>query len=315
MNSIKIITGRKNVGRILLFLLLSLFIVYFYLTFRTGSGYIVSQVRFPRLLLTFLCGFVLGGVGSVYQIMLNNPLAEPYILGVSSGAALGAVAAIITGLYLFVPVFAFAGALLLILIVWYLAQTGGFFSSTKLLLSGIIAGMFCASFISLLLYLNQRELGSIIGILMGNLGHIFSVREWQVFRLIAALALVLMFYLYTLSDKLNILTSGDLVATSLGIEVRKIRRNVFVISSLLVGITVAYAGIIGFVGLLVPHIIRMLFGYDQRRVFLLSAIGGAIFLVSCDFMAMHLIAIEIPVGIITAFIGCPFFIYCFAKSR
>jgi iron complex transport system permease protein len=301
--------------KVILFILLSSLIIYFYLTYRTGSGFIISQVRFPRLLLTFLCGFVLGGVGSVYQIMLNNPLAEPYILGVSSGAALGAVGAIVLGLYLFVPFFAFAGALLMILTVWYLAQIGGFFSSTKLLLSGIIAGMFCASLISLLLYFNQQELGSIIGVLMGNLGHIFSVREWLMFRIIVGIALLLMFYLYTLSDRLNILTSGDLVASSLGIEVKSLRRNVFVISSLLVGFTVAYAGIIGFVGLLVPHIIRMLFGNDQRRVFLLSSFGGAVFLILCDFLAMHLIVIEIPVGIITAFIGCPFFIYCFAKNR
>jgi iron complex transport system permease protein len=266
-------------------------------------------------MLTFICGFILGGVGSVYQIMLNNPLAEPYILGVSSGAALGGVVAIILGLYLLIPLFAFIGALILILIVWYLAQIGGFFSSTKLLLSGIIAGMFCSALISLLLYLNQEEIGSIIGILMGNLGHIFSVQEWEVFRIIIVGSLLLMFYLYTLSDKLNILTSGDLIASSLGIEVRQLRRRVFIISSILVGVTVAYAGIIGFVGLLVPHIIRMLFGNDQRKVFLLSSFGGAIFLVFCDFLAMHLTAIEIPVGVITAFIGCPFFIYCFARNR
>jgi len=305
----------KIVIRGLIFGLLAVGIVYLYLTYRASSGYIVAQVRFPRLLLTFLTGFVLGGVGSVYQIMLNNPLAEPYILGVSSGAALGSVVAIILGMYLFIPVFAFIGALILILIVWYLAQIGGFFSSTKLLLSGIIAGMFCASLISLLLYLNQREIGSIIGVLMGNLGHIFSIKEWQVFRFVVGGSVLLMIYLYSLSDKLNILTSGDLVAASLGIEIKQIRRNVFVVSSILVGVTVAYAGIIGFVGLLVPHIVRMLFGNDQRRVFLLSALGGAIFLILCDFLAMHLTVIEIPVGVITAFVGCPFFVYCFAKKR
>ncbi|MBW6516839.1 MAG: iron ABC transporter permease [Candidatus Cloacimonetes bacterium] len=305
----------KIVIRGLIFGLLAVGIVYMYLTYRASSGYIVAQVRFPRLLLTFLTGFVLGGVGSVYQIMLNNPLAEPYILGVSSGAALGSVIAIILGLYLLIPVFAFVGALILILIVWYLAQIGGFFSSTKLLLSGIIAGMFCASLISLLLYLNQREIGSIIGVLMGNLGHIFSIKEWQVFRFVVGGSVLLMIYLFSLSDKLNILTSGDLVAASLGIEIKQIRRNVFVVSSLLVGVTVAYAGIIGFVGLLVPHIVRMLFGNDQRRVFLLSALGGAIFLILCDFLAMHLTVIEIPVGVITAFVGCPFFVYCFAKRK
>ena len=299
----------------LFILLISAAAIYLYLTFRTGSSFIVWQVRFPRLMLAIVCGVVLGGVGSIYQIMLNNPLAEPYILGVSSGAALGGVVAIVAGLYVLMPVFAFAGALMVMLFVWYLSQVGGFFSGTKLLLSGIIAGMFCSSLISLLMYLNQREIASIIGVLMGNLGHIFSKNEWDAFRISGLISLILLGYLYTLSTKLNIMAGGDLMATGTGVEVKTIRRNIFIVSSLLVGFVVAYAGIIGFVGLLVPHLVRMVVGNDQGKVFILSALGGGLLLIVCDFIAMHLTVIEIPIGVITAFIGCPFFVFCFARRR
>ena len=309
---------RLNAGRItkiLLLVVLTGVMIYLYLTYKAHSPFIIYQVRVPRLILALLCGLILGGVGSVYQIMLNNPLAEPYILGVSSGAALGSVVAIIIGLYLFVPLFAFAGALLTMLMVWYLSQLGGYFSSIKLLLSGIIVGMFCSAFISLLMYLNLRDIGSIIGVLMGNLGHIFTVEEWRLFLILGLFSLILSGYLYSLSNQLNICSSGDLIATNVGVNVTKLRRNVFIVSSLLIGFIVSYAGIIGFVGLIVPHLIRMMYGNDQKRVFLLSSVGGALLLIGCDFIAMHVIVIEIPIGIITSFIGCPFFIYCFAKRK
>lgn len=306
---------KARVLKTLLLIIITGVMVYLYLTFRAHSSFIVMQVRIPRLVLALLCGFILGGIGSVYQIMLNNPLAEPYILGVSSGAALGSVIAIIIGLYLFVPLFAFGGALLTMLIVWYLSQAGGYYSGTKLLLSGIIVGMFCSSLISLMMYLNLQDVGSIMGVLMGNIGHIFRVDEWRWFQLFGLVSLVLMGYLYSLSGQLNICSSGDLIATNVGVDVTKLRRNVFIVSSLLIGFVVSYAGIIGFIGLIVPHLIRMLFGNDQRKVFLLSSIGGAFLLLLCDFIAMHITVIEIPIGVITAFIGCPFFVYCFAVRK
>ncbi len=289
-------------------------VIYVYLNYRAASVSIVLDVRLPRLLLTILCGLILGGVGSVYQIMLNNPLAEPYILGVSSGGALGSIIAIVLGLSIFVPLFAFAGAFLVLLIVWYLSQLGGFFSGTKLLLSGIIMGLFCSSFISLLIYFNQKDISGIIGILMGNLGYIFSVGEWRWFQVFGLVAIGAMFYLYTLSNQLNILASGDLSAYGMGVNVNRIRKSVFVVSSFLIGYIVAYAGIIGFVGLIIPHIARKLWGNDQRKIFVLSSIGGALMLLICDFLAMHTAVIEIPIGVITAFIGCPFFVYVFSRN-
>ncbi|MEA1898488.1 MAG: iron ABC transporter permease, partial [Bacteroidota bacterium] len=236
---------------------LSLILIYLYLNFQVGSRHIILQVRLPRLMLAFLIGFVLSGVGYSFQIMLNNPLAEPYILGISSGAAFGSILASVMGLYLFMPVFGFAGALITLIIVWSLSHLGGFFNNTKLLLSGIIVGMFFSALISLLMYFNQQDIGNIINVLMGNLGHIFSRKEWYYFLVVFGISILLMLYLFLLSRKLMILTTGDVIAGSLGIDVKKLRKKIFIISSLLTGITVAYAGIIGFIGLIVPHIVRM----------------------------------------------------------
>jgi iron complex transport system permease protein len=272
-------------------------------------------VRLPRLMLAFLTGFVLAGVGHSFQVMLNNPLAEPYILGISSGAAFGSILAVILGLHVLMPVFGFIGAFLTMFLVWFLAHIEGFFNKTKLLLSGIIVGMFFSALISLLMYLNQQEIGNIINVLMGNLGRIFSRDEWVYFLIVFIISLLLMVYLFLLSGKLTILTTGDLVATSLGIDVKKLRRKIFIISSLLTGITVAYAGIIGFIGLVVPHIIRMITGGNKRFVMIFSAFAGAFLLIICDLTAKHIASIEVPVGVITAFIGCPFFLFIMARSK
>ena len=300
---------------ILLILIFVIILVYFYLNFGTSSKHIILSVRLPRILLAFLTGFILSGVGFSFQIMLNNPLAEPYILGISSGAALGSILAGVMGLYLFMPVFGFAGAILTMILVWFLSHLGGFFNNTKLLLSGIIVGMFFSAFISLVMYFNQQDIGNIINVLMGNLGHIFSNTEWKIFLGVFSISILLMVYLFSLSNQLTILTTGDLVATSLGIDIKKLRRKIFVISSLLTGITVAYAGIIGFIGLVVPHLIRMILKGNKRFSMVFSAFGGAVLLIFCDFLAMHIAVIELPVGVITAFIGCPFFVFIMTKSK
>jgi len=305
----------KNKRIFALSLIFSAIIIYFYLTFGAANLHIINQIRLPRLVVTLLVGFVLGGVGHSFQIMLNNPLAEPYILGISSGAAFGSILATISGMFILTPVFGFLGALLTMILVWSLSHLGGFFDKTKLLLSGIIVGMFFSAFISLLMYFNQQEIGNIINILMGNLGRIFTYNEWKYFLIIFIISAILMIWLFLLSNQLNILTTGDLVAESLGINVKKLRRKIFIISSILTGITVAYAGIIGFIGLVVPHITRMISGGNKRFTMVLSAFGGAILLIFCDFGAMHLTAVELPVGVVTAFIGCPFFIYIMAKNK
>ncbi|MBN2828735.1 MAG: iron ABC transporter permease [Candidatus Cloacimonetes bacterium] len=296
-------------------LLAGIALAFLFLTFDTSSSLIIFQVRLPRLLLGLLVGAILAGCGSIYQMMLNNPLAEPYILGISSGSAFFATLAGLSGMVWLMPIAGFAGALLTMLLVWTIAHIGGWRDTAKLLLAGIIAGMFFSACISLLMYLNQKDIGIIINVLMGNLGRVFTHSEWSVFGIVGIVAVLLLGYLYLLSLKLNIMSTGDLSAESLGINVRSLRMQIFVITSLLVGVTVSFAGIIGFIGLIIPHIVRMLIGPDQKKVYPLSILVGAVFLVLCDFLSMHLAVMELPVGIITSFLGAPFFVYILVKSR
>jgi iron complex transport system permease protein len=286
-----------------------------YLTTGHADNNILLNVRLPRLILTLFTGVTLAGIGSVYQMMLNNPLAEPYILGVSSGAALGAVLAGLAGLFLLMPLFGFGGAMLTMLLVWTLAQKKGQFDKTRLLLSGIIAGMFLSAVISLVMYLFQQDTLLILGTLMGNLGHIFTLAEYRFFLVLAGLGLLILYVIYRDSLTLDVMSSGDLYAGSVGIDVHRIRRRLFVLSSLLTGIAVAYAGIIGFVGLIIPHIVRLLVGTSQRKVYPLSLLAGGIFLLGCDFLAMHITTLELPVGVVTAFLGCPFFVWLLLRRK
>jgi len=305
---------KKSVFLVLL-LLFGIVAGYFYLTFGAADSNILLNVRLPRLILTLFTGVTLAGIGSVYQMMLNNPLAEPYILGVSSGAALGAVLAGLAGLFILMPLFGFAGAMLTMMIVWMLAQKKGQFDKTRLLLSGIIAGMFLSAIISLVMYMHQKDTLLILGTLMGNLGHIFTLTEYRFFLSLAGLSSIVLYIIYRDSLILDIMSSGDLYAGSVGINVNIIRRRLFVLCSLLTGIAVAYAGIIGFVGLIIPHIVRLLIGTSQRKVYPLSLLAGGIFLLCCDFLAMHLTTLELPVGVITAFIGCPFFVWLLLRKK
>ena len=290
-------------------------LAWLYLTIGQVDQNILLNVRLPRLILTLFTGITLAGIGSVYQMMLNNPLAEPYILGVSSGAALGAVLAGLAGLFLLMPLFGFAGAMLTMLLVWTLAQKKGQFDKTRLLLSGIIVGMFLSAIISLVMYLFQKDTLLILSTLMGNLGHIFTFAEYRFFLFLAGLSLIVLYVIYRDSLTLDVMSSGDLYAGSVGINVHRIRQRLFVLCSLLTGIAVAYAGIIGFVGLIIPHIIRLVVGTSQRKVYPLSLLAGGLFLLGCDFIAMHLTTLELPVGIITAFIGCPFFVWLLLRRK
>ncbi|HOV16073.1 MAG TPA: iron ABC transporter permease [Candidatus Cloacimonadota bacterium] len=296
-------------------LVLGIVLGWFYLSAGQIDGNILLNVRLPRLLLTLFTGMTLAGVGSVYQMMLNNPLAEPYILGVSSGAALGSVIAGLAGLFILMPVFGFAGALLTMLLVWLLAQKKGQFDKTRLLLSGIIVGMFLSAVISLIMYLFQQDAMLILGTLMGNLGHIFSATEYRFFLILTVVGLLVLVLIHHDSLTLDVMSEGDLYAGSVGIQVHRLRQRLFVLCSLLTGIVVAYAGIIGFVGLIIPHIVRLIVGTSQRKVYPLSLLGGGVFLLGCDFLAMHLTALELPVGVITAFIGCPFFVWLLLRKK
>lgn len=279
-----------------------------------ADGNIIWNLRLPRVLLTLFTGMALAGVGSVYQMMLANPLAEPYILGVSSGSAFGAILAGVLGLTLLMPLGGFLGAGATLLIVWRLAQRKGSFDRSRLLIAGVIAGMFFAAGISLIMYLFRKDTMLIMGTLMGNLGRVFTVAEWRVFLALAAVSVGIGLRLYRLSMTLDILSGGDIYAGSVGINVARVRKEIFALSSILVGITVSYAGIIGFVGLIIPHIVRFFIPSGQKAIFAYSVLTGGLFLVFCDLIAKNVAAIEIPVGAVTAAIGCPFFMWLMLKK-
>jgi len=301
--------------RLILLIFLLIAAIYLYLVYGAASGYIIQHLRLPRLILTLLVGMTLGSVGFAFQLLLNNPLAEPYILGVSSGAALASILAGAAGLFILMPLFGFMGAAGAMLTVYWLARSRGMFNTTRLLLAGIIVGMFLSSIISLVMYLNQNDIGNIINILMGNLGHIFSNTEWRIFTWIAGICLILLGWLFLQGRKLLVLSTGDMMAGSLGLNVQKLRIQVFIVSSLLTGLTVAFSGIIGFVGLIVPHLVRMIWKGNKPASIFYSGLFGAMFLLICDFIAMHIVVIELPVGIITSFIGCPLFIYLLWRKQ
>lgn len=297
-----------------IFLLLSVALIYAYLSYGSPSANIVSQVRLPRLLLTLFVGMSLAGIGSLYQVMLGNPLAEPYILGISSGSAFGSILAGLCGYIILMPLGAFAGAGVTMILVWKLAHQRGRFDKSRLLISGVIAGMFFAAGISLMMYLNLQDTALILGTLMGNLGRIFSGGEWLSFMVLFSFSLLILAYLWFRCPAIDLLSNGDIYAGSLGVNVVKLRREIFVLSSIVIGVSVAYAGIIGFVGLIVPHIVRFFVPTGQRRIYLLSLWTGGIFLLACDMLAKHLLSIELPVGVITSFLGCPFFMWLLLKK-
>lgn len=295
-------------------ILISLGICVLYLIWDRPDMNILWQVRFPRLLLTVITGMSLAGIGSVYQLMLANPLAEPYILGISSGAAFGSILLASLGLLVLMPLGGFIGAILTMLLVWRLAQKHGIFDRSRLIIAGVIVGMFFSSGISLLMYLNREDTVLILSTLMGNLGRIFSHSEWVLFQGLSILALAILAWLFLKSRALDIMSSSDHYASSVGIDVHRTRIQIFVLSSILIGIVVSYAGIIGFVGLITPHIIRLLIPGTQKKVFLSSLVFGASFLVLADFVAKSITVIELPVGVVTSAIGCPFFIWLLLKK-
>lgn len=297
-----------------LLLAITAVVIWLYLFMGNPDSNIIWNIRVPRMILTLMTGMSLAAIGSVYQLMLSNPLAEPYILGISSGAAFGSILMGVLGLVILMPLGGFLGAIGTMILVWALAQKRGQFDKTRLLISGIIAGMFFAAGISLLMYLFHQDALLIMATLMGNLGRIFTFAEWRVFLALAMLSSGLLYMLFRRSLVLDIMSGGDIYAGSVGIKVNQIRREIFVVSSLLIGISVAYAGIIGFVGLIIPHIVRFVVHSGQKKIFLWSLWLGGSFLLFCDLIAMHISTLELPVGIITASIGCPFFMWLLLKK-
>lgn len=275
-----------------------------------GQEHIVWLIRAPRVLLGAMVGAGLALVGSALQAVTRNPLADPHLLGVSSGAALGAVLVVLflgefVGL-LSLPLAAFAGALGSMLLVIGIASRQGRLESDRLLLAGVAVSFVLMALVNLLLYLGDHHAtSSVLFWMLGGLG----LARWDVLALPALCLLLGFIALQALARGLNALMSGEQTAVSLGLNVRRLRLHVFVITSLLTAVLVSLSGAIGFVGLMLPHIARRLVGAEHRRLLPVSALLGALFLVWVDVAARTLAAPEdLPIGIATAAIGGLFFI-------
>ena len=275
---------------------------------------IILQLRIPRIILAILVGAGLSVAGATLQSLLRNPLAEPYILGISSGGTVGAFLAITLGLgwaQFTTPLFSFVGSGLVMMLVYSLGYRRGLLDPNALLLSGVMVGAFFNSIILVVVAIFNQELRTAYLWMMGNLSGAESSTLVIVGPLILASSIVLILQ----SRALNLIAIGDESAAQFGVNVERIRRLSYILASLITGLAVSVSGVIGFVGLLVPHVCRLMFGSDNRIVMPASLIGGGIFLVLCDLLSRTLLApSEIPVGAITAAVGAPLFVYLLKRG-
>lgn len=279
-----------------------------------GQWSILFDIRMPRVIFAACVGASLAIAGASLQSLLRNPLAEPYLLGVSNGAALGTMLAIVFfGSYGFLrPVAAFAGALIASFAVYQMAKTRAGMNVERLILSGVIVTTFLSSTLILLTsLLDASRLRSFTFWLLGDLSQ--ATYEGVYFTMFVSVAGIVI--LSTQARSLNLLMLGERDALDFGVEVKRVRLIVFAVCSLLIGSSVAASGSVGFVGLIIPHIVRLSVGSDNRFVLPFSAISGAVFVVLADTLARTAIAPrELPVGAITALIGAPLFIYLLKKN-
>lgn len=278
---------------------------------------IIWLLRFPRLILAALVGAGLATSGVIMQAIVKNPLADPYILGISSGASLGATAAIMLGIGMslganYVGIAAFLGAFGISLGVLFIANLGGRANSVKLLLGGLALSAVCSSFSSFIVYFARDKEGiqNVVYWLMGS----FAGAKWEFLAFLAPIVTLATLFFWSQSRMLNLMLLGDETAVTLGTDLHKYRQAYLLVSSLIVGFVVFASGMIGFVGLLIPHIVRMFVGTDHKKLIPISALVGAIFLVIADGLSRIIVPqTEIPIGILISLIGAPAFVYLLVK--
>lgn len=277
------------------------------------SEIIMVQIRFPRVLMGFLVGAGLASVGVTLQALLRNPLADPYVLGVSSGSALGVSLAILFGIgstFMLLPVlqfFGFAGGLLALLLIYRFAQSKGRLPIHSLLLAGVILNAILTALIMFITSIMEpNRSAGLMAWLMGSL----TAPGYPALGVFSIYVVVVLLVLMHKAQLLNVLTLGEETARSLGVETERVKKHLFALTALLTGAIVSVSGMIGFVGMVVPHAVRLLIGSDHRLLLPASALVGGMFLVLADTVARTVLApAEIPVGIVTALAGGPFFLY------
>lgn len=280
--------------------------------------FIIFEVRLPRIILAVLTGSLLSMAGAVYQAIFQNPMADPYVIGISSGAAFGATIAII-----FLPpmmllgnsivsLAAFLSAILTSILVYFISKTKRGVDTFSLLLTGVVISTVLSSFISLMMLAHQDEAMKIMTWTMGS----FNAKSWNhVITILIPTVIGIFFTIYHGKD-LNVLVMGEEEAMTMGLDTKRLKRNMLLICALLTSIAVSVSGIIGFVGLIVPHFIRLIFGSEHKFLLKASFVFGAIFMLLSDTIARSLISgFEVPVGIITSLIGGPLFLILLVRYR
>lgn len=283
-----------------------------------GTDAIIWQLRLPRVILAALVGGALAAAGVVFQAVFRNPMADPYLLGTSAGASLGGALAILLGIGFSLPgvsgtgVMAFAGSIGAVFLVYGIARIRGRVSTAALLLSGIAVSAFLTAVVSLLMLFYRENMQRVVYWTMGSLGG----ARWASIPGILPGMLVALIVIGLNSRELNILLMGDETAAHLGVAVDAVKRRMLVVGALLAGLSVSVSGVIGFVGLIVPHMVRLVAGPDHRRLLPISFLAGAVFLIIADLLARCLVPpVEIPVGIVTALFGAPFFLYLLVRRK
>ncbi len=287
-------------------------------TWSEGTEAIIMQIRLPRVASALVVGWALATAGVVFQGLLRNPMADPYIIGTSGGAALGATIALLLPVqivrygFTLVPLAAFVGALAAVLLVYNLARVGPRTPVTTLLLAGFAVSSMLAAIMSFLLMLSGENLRRIIAWTMGGLGG----GSWPQLLIVTPLILLGMGWAYLYAGDLDAFSLGEEQAAYLGVPVERRKFSLLVLGSLLTASAVSISGLVGFVGLVIPHLARLLLGPGHRLLLPASALLGGLFLVLCDMLARVIMApAEIPVGTITALVGAPFFVYLLRRSR
>lgn len=278
---------------------------------------VVWIIRFPRVVLAIAIGMALSISGVVMQAIVKNPLADPYILGISSGASLGATFAIMLGFGAvlggnFVGVMAFIGALLVSFGVLLLANIKGSATSSKLILAGMALSAVCSSFSNFIIYIANDKTGmqSVTYWLLGSL----AGAKWETNIVILPVVIIACIFFWSRYRVLNLMLLGDDVSITLGTDLHKPRHIYLIITSIMIGLSVYCAGVIGFVGLIIPHAVRMIFGTDHKKLIPISALVGSIFMIFADALSRIIIPnSEMPIGILISMVGAPVFIYLMVK--
>ena len=299
---------------LLLLLLCALMFAAAFIGVAQSSEFVIIHLRIPRIIMSVFAGASLALCGAIFQSIFRNPICDPYILGISSGASIGAALAFILGFdfYLFgVTSFALVTAFFTLLLMLGITQFSKIKSSYIMLLTGISLNFLMASVLTLLMVLNHQEMQKIIFWTMGS----FATVSYPDLYFFIPIFIVCTFFTFLLSKDLNILQLGDTQAQSLGVNTQKIIYLTLLLSSILIAATVSICGVIGFIGLIIPHLVRIVWGNNTKTLFACSMLLGAIFMLVADTLARILVSnAELPVGSITALVGVPYFIYMLVRK-